>query len=128
MKAKLLIAGSRSFDHYDLFEYYMSLYYCPCDLFEIVSGGARGADSLGERWAKEKGVRVKQFLPDYNSAPNPKQAPLIRNAKMAEYADIALIFWDGKSRGTANMMAELAKLGKSFNVVGLGPEENADGE
>lgn len=55
---KVIVAGSRDFDQYILLKAKMVHYlsrYKPHEV-EIVSGGARGADSLGERFAKEKVV------------------------------------------------------------------------
>lgn len=73
---------------------------------EIVSGTARGADQLGERYAFERGLPVKQFPADWDQ--HGKSAGYIRNAQMAEYADAAVIFWDGTSRGSKHMI-DLAK-------------------
>lgn len=73
---------------------------------EIVSGTARGADQLGERYAFEHGFPVKHFPADWDQ--HGKSAGYIRNAQMAEYADAAVIFWDGMSRGSKHMI-DLAK-------------------
>lgn len=70
----------------------------------VVSGKARGVDTLGEQWAEEHGKSVKPFPADwskYHRAAGP-----IRNRQMAEYADALIAVWDGKSRGTANMIKE----------------------
>jgi hypothetical protein len=102
---KVIIAGGRDF--YD----YGSLYrYCDYVLLnqtdiEVVSGCANGADSLGERYAKEKGYPIKKFKADWNKFN--KSAGFKRNAEMAEYADALIVFWDRKSKGTKNMI-ELA--------------------
>jgi len=85
---------------------------------EVVSGGAYGVDSQGEYWAKDHGVAIRVFKPDWASfgkAAGPK-----RNRQMAEYADTLLAFWDGVSSGTANMIAWMAAFRKPFRVVLLG--------
>ena len=81
---------------------------------EIVSGTARGADQLGERYAREKGFSIKRFPADWSLG---KVAGYLRNKEMAEYANGLVAFWDGKSRGT-KMMIDLAKEhGLSIRVV-----------
>lgn len=89
---------------------------------EIVSGGARGVDSAAEDYAQEHGWPFREFLPDYEHALNPKYAPLERNQRMSEYADVGLCFWDGYSRGTLHMISCMAKLGKRVFVVGCKKE------
>lgn len=69
---------------------------------EVVSGGARGVDSLGEAWAKANGVGIKSFPADW--CKYGRGAGPIRNAEMAEYADALIAIWDGKSPGTADMV------------------------
>ena len=71
---------------------------------EIVSGGASGADSVGEHFAKESGIVCKIFPADWSTYG--KSAGPIRNGQMAEYADAVILFPGG--RGTANMR-KLAK-------------------
>ena len=87
------------------------------DITEIVSGGAAGADKLGERWAREHGVPVKLFPADWKAhsiATRP-----VRNRQMAEYADALIALWDSTSRGTANMIEEAKARGlvlKTFRL------------
>lgn len=73
---------------------------------EIVSGTAKGADQLGERFAKEHNYQIKQFPADWNTYG--KKAGYIRNKQMAEYADALVAFWNGESKGTKSMI-ELAE-------------------
>jgi hypothetical protein len=82
----------------------------PVDQIEIISGGARGADRLGERYAKERGITLKIMPADWQTYG--KSAGYRRNAQMAEYATHAIIFWDKQSLGTKNMidLAEEYKL------------------
>jgi len=99
---KVIIAGSRKFNDYKKL--------CKiCDHLlqnqtniEIVSGTAKGADKLGEQYAKERGFKLTKFPANWNKygkAAGPK-----RNQQMAQYADALIAFWDGKSRGTKNMI------------------------
>lgn len=69
---------------------------------EIVSGKAKGADTLGEKWAKERGLKIKSFPADWDQFGN--SAGPIRNAQMADYGTHLVAFWDGRSRGTLNMV------------------------
>lgn len=105
---KVVIAGSRGFKNYILLEAKLSHYLSKKNLedVEVVSGGANGADLLGERFAKEKGCKIKRFIPDWDG--QGKSAGYIRNWEMAKYADACVVFWDGKSKGTKHMM-DLAK-------------------
>ena len=100
------MAGTRSFDDYGLLQSKLGFYLQNRTDVEIVSGTARGADQLGERYAIERGLPVKQFPADWDRYG--KSAGYKRNAQMAEYADAAVIFWDGTSRGSKHMI-ELAK-------------------
>lgn len=76
---------------------------------EIVSGGARGADSLGERYAKENSIAIKRFTPDWDGLG--KRAGFVRNQDMGNYADTVVAFWDGESSGTKHMIEFATKIG-----------------
>lgn len=69
---------------------------------EIVSGTAKGADKMGEFYAKQKGFDIKEFPANWDKYG--KSAGHIRNKQMAEYADMLILFWDGVSRGSKNML------------------------
>ena len=68
----------------------------------ILSGTARGADKLGERWAAENSVRLEYYPANWDRYG--KSAGYRRNAKMAANADAMIALWDGKSRGTKHMI------------------------
>jgi len=69
-----------------------------------------GADYIGELYAKHIGVPVRDFPADWIAHGN--AAGPMRNRQMAKYADALIAFWDGKSKGTANMINEMKRLGK----------------
>jgi hypothetical protein len=69
---------------------------------EVISGGAGGADRLGEAWAARNGIPVKRFPADW--ARYGKGAGPVRNREMALYAEALVAFWDGRSPGTKNMI------------------------
>jgi hypothetical protein len=87
-------------------------------LTEIVSGKARGIDQLGEAWARAREIPVKEFPADWDM--HGKIAGVIRNREMAEYADGALVLWDGKSRGSQNMYGTMRRLGKPALCITYG--------
>ncbi len=88
--------------------------YLPEGVEEIVSGGARGIDSAARQYAQEKGIKLKEFLPDYATHGN--RAPLLRNLEIIDYSDLVLAFWDGKSRGTKFVIDHCKKKGKPCKI------------
>jgi hypothetical protein len=99
---KVIIAGGRDFSDYQLLVEKCDKYLANKTNIEIVSGTAKGADSLGERYAKDKGYSVKTFPADW--AAFGKRAGYLRNEQMANYANALIAFWDGESRGTKHMI------------------------
>jgi hypothetical protein len=98
---KVIIAGSRNFNDYNLLKSSCDNLLTQFNNIEIVSGTARGADKLGERYAREKGYSIKEFPANWNLG---KSAGYIRNDEMAQYADMLIAFWDGTSKGTKHMI------------------------
>ena len=105
---KLAIIGSRNLS-VDI-ESYM-----PSGISEIVSGGARGIDACAAEYATKKGLKLTEFFPEYSRYG--RAAPIKRNELIAEYADEAIAFWDGKSKGTKNTIGLFERLGKRVNVI-----------
>lgn len=64
----------------------------------IVSGGARGADTLAREYAVRNNIPLLEFLPKY--AIYGRKAPIMRNIQIVDNCDLLLAFWDGTSRGT----------------------------
>lgn len=81
----------------------------------VVSGGARGADTLAERWAKSRGVPTEVYPADWER--HGKSAGFIRNKLIVDNADAVLAFWDGQSRGTKMTIDLAVKLKKPVRVV-----------
>jgi hypothetical protein len=111
---KLIVAGSRDFSDYDLLQKSINEICNKYNITEIVSGTARGADSLGELYAKDNGILCSKFPAEWDRYG--KSAGHKRNYDMAKYADIAIVFWDEKSRGTKNMIDTMKKLKKPLIV------------
>lgn len=108
---RVIVAGGRDFSNYELLESKLNrILQNITDEIVIVCGMARGADTLGERYAKANGIRVEYYPADWNKYG--KSAGYIRNEQMAKNADALIAFWDGKSKGTKNMIdvAEKYKL------------------
>lgn len=109
---KLIVAGSRGWTDYDslkvnLNEILADLYLdTPFEVVTIVSGTARGADQLGERFAGEYNYLVQKFPANWEK--EGKRAGILRNIEMAKVANACVVFWDGKSKGTQHMI-ETAK-------------------
>lgn len=80
---------------------------------EIVCGKAAGIDTVGEAWAISNGIRVAEFPAEWELG---KHAGMLRNAQMAEYADAALVIWDGKSKGSADMLKQMHRLAKPVAI------------
>ena len=106
---RVIVAGSRSFSDYEMLKYYLDKVLANVkDPIEIVSGHARGADALGERYAKERGYGLITFPADWASFG--KLAGFRRNVQMARYADALVAFHDGESRGTQHMIETMRSL------------------
>lgn len=97
---KVAIVGSRDYPDLDAVRDYILDVYTddgtPFDM-EIVSGGARGIDSMAEAVAKQLRMPTKIFLPDWEKYS--QSAGLKRNTQIVEYADEGVVFWNGTSRG-----------------------------
>lgn len=115
---KVVIFGSRDFNNYELLKE-------KCDVYLqnkkethhiiIVSGHARGADTLGEQYAKEKDYELETYPADWDKYG--KKAGFIRNEQMGDIANAAIGFWDGKSHGTKHMIDYCKNKGLDVRVV-----------
>ena len=108
---KLAIIGSRNIQIDDLSPY------IPSDCDEIISGGARGVDTCAAEFARDHGLKLTEFLPEYDKYG--RAAPIVRNRAIAQAADEVLAFWDGSSRGTKSVIDFCKKTSKPCRVVML---------
>ena len=109
---RVIIAGSRSFSNYELLkEHCLSLLQEKRRTHRviIVSGHARGTDTMGERFAKEHGLPCEYYPANWQI--HGRAAGPIRNKEMANNADALIAFWDGQSRGTLSMINLARKMG-----------------
>lgn len=102
---KTIIAGGRHYQFNDTDREFLDT----LEITEVVCGGATGADEGGRLWAISRGIPVKMFPADWKN--HGKAAGPIRNREMAEYCEQLVAFWDGKSRGTKNMIETAKRLG-----------------
>lgn len=105
---RLAIIGSRGL-HVENLEKYI-----PDGVTEIVSGGAKGIDRQAAEFAILNDIPLKEFLPEYSKYG--RAAPLKRNAEIAEYAHMALAFWNGTSKGTLHTISLFKSLGKTVLI------------
>ena len=102
---KVIIAGSRDIVDYDIVEKAVNLSNFKID--EVVCGGARGVDFLGQQWALNNKVPVSSFIAEW--VQYGKAAGHIRNGKMANYADAAIVIIKNRSKGSLNMIENAKK-------------------
>lgn len=89
----------------------------PFKITEVVCGEASGVDTYGKNWALRNNIPVKSFPADWDK--HNKAAGPIRNGEMAKYADVLVAVWDGKSRGTKNMIDQAIKHGLHILLVNM---------
>lgn len=113
---KVIVAGSRNFNNYNLLEKILDEFNSQVQsIDEIVCGEARGADSLGRRWAEKNNIPVKSFPAQWEKFG--KSAGFLRNRQMGDYADYLIAFWDGQSKGTKHMIDYMREAQKHGRVI-----------
>ena len=108
---KLAVVGSRSFNDFNLLHAKL----CQIHISEIVSGGARGADSLGAEFAKENNIKLTVFPAEWDHYG--KSAGYIRNKRIIENCDQVIAFWDGNSKGTEHSINLAKQMNKPTTIV-----------
>lgn len=108
---KVAVIGSRSFNDYEEVKRILS----SINITEIISGGAKGADTLGEQYAKDKGIPTKIFLPDWDK--HGKIAGFLRNTDIIENSELVVAFWDQTSKGTKDSIDKANKLNKKVLII-----------
>lgn len=107
---RILVAGSRGYEDYEQFSDFMFHYVKVITLTTnpneepvFITGKARsGADDMIIRWCKENGYRWCEYPADWEK--HGKAAGMIRNRQMGLVATHLIVFWDGRSKGTRNML------------------------
>lgn len=115
---RISIIGSRTFNDYDFLKKTILENIDVDDIDEVVSGGANGADKLGEQFAEEFDLSTNIYLPDWKK--HGKSAGFIRNADIIKNSDYVFAFWDGQSKGTLNSINIAKKLNKKIKTIYTG--------
>nr|DAS94925.1 MAG TPA: Protein of unknown function (DUF2493) [Caudoviricetes sp.] len=117
MSIKLLIAGSQSFTDYERFKVYVNKFIQGLDKKEItiIEGGAKGTDRMAREFAIENNIPYITMEADWDT--HGKAAGMIRNRQMGEKATHAILFWDGESPGTRNMISICEELNVTLRIV-----------
>lgn len=108
---KVAVIGSRGFTDYEEMKRILS----SIKITLLISGGAIGADKLGERYAKENNIETKIYLPDWNK--HGKCAGFLRNTQIIEDAELVIAFWNGNSKGTLDSIKKAEKLNKKTLII-----------
>lgn len=112
---KLIVAGSRHIDDVEFIESVLDGIRLNKTIECVISGMARGPDTIGEEWAKKHGIPVMASPANWKKYG--KAAGPIRNAEMAEIGDAVVAFWDGISTGTKDMCKRMVKMKKSIRII-----------
>ena len=111
----LAIIGSRSFKDYHLLKSTIDDFIKEHQVREIVSGGAIGADSLAEIYARENNIKMTVLKPDWKAYG--KSAGFLRNTDIINESDVVIAFWDGRSPGTKNSIETARKQDKPVFII-----------
>lgn len=115
---KVGIVGSRSITNYKKVKEYLDAFkdITLSEIF-VISGGAKGVDSLAIKWAKENNLQYKEILPDWDKYG--KKAGMLRNTQIAEECDELIAFWDGRSKGTMDTFNKVKTMKKPAFLINL---------
>ena len=119
---KLAIVGSRTFNDYNLLVEFIEKNYDIDEITHIVSGGARGADSLGERFAEEFDKEKIIFPAEWKKYG--KSAGFKRNVDIIENCDECVCFWDGESHGTKHDIELCKEKEKPYKICYFKGKDN----
>ena len=108
---KVAVVGSRGFSDYKLLSETLD----KIKITLIISGSAKGADTLGEQYAKENGIETKIFLPDWEK--HGKAAGMLRTTDIINESEVVIAFWDGSSKGTLDSINKAKKLNKKLIII-----------
>ncbi len=111
---KLAIVGGRDFDNYKLLDEQVTLL-APSNTTSIVSGGARGADSLAQWYAINHGLEIIVYQADWDL--HGKSAGCRRNILIVGTCDGLIAFWDGKSKGTKHSIDLATQANKLIKII-----------
>ena len=119
---KIAIIGSRGFTNKQLLD--KTLEPLKNKITLVVSGGAKGADKLGEQWALDNKIETLIFLPDWDK--HGKRARFIRNEDIIKNSEVCLAFWDGESPGTRHSLTLCKKHDVPYKIIFLQYEKRIE--
>jgi hypothetical protein len=112
---RLGIVGSRTFTNYALLESTILHFMKNNNVIQIITGGAKGADTLAEKFATENNIQCIVFKPDWKKSW--KRAGFMRNTTIVENSDYVIAFWDGRSTGTLDTLTKCEKLNVEALII-----------
>lgn len=107
---KLAVIGSRTFRDKRL----LAKVLAEMNPDEVISGGADGADKLGEQWAKKFNIPTQIFYPNHKVYRHPYHH---RNRLIVEACDELVAFWDGSSTGTKYTINYAKRMNKPVTII-----------
>ena len=121
MKYRIAVGGCRYYNNYDVFCEFLDECFIQLDKKDItiLSGKCSGVDNMAERYAIEKGYDLETYPAEWNKFG--KSAGPKRNRIMAERADLVMVFWDYKSKGTKNLIEYATKFNKPVKIKDITP-------
>ena len=127
---RVAVVGSRSITDQDLINYHLDMLLLPCggengDEVTIISGGAKGVDSLAREWARLNNKDFILFKPYHlidNSVMYHPRYYFVRNKQIVDNSDMVICFWDGKSNGAKDAIKYARKCNKELRVITLDHE------
>jgi len=114
MEKKIAIIGSRDFKNKKLLGLHMKKLKESHTITHIVSGGAKGADTMGVQWANKNDIETIVYYPDFKKH---KRAYHFRNRQIVHESDIIVAFWNGNSTGTKYTINYAKTLEKEVLVI-----------
>ena len=112
---KVIVAGGRDFNDYNLLSEKLDKLFSKRADVVIVSGMAKGVDSLAVKYAEDNKLRVSEFPAKW--AKHGNASGFRRNVEMARFADACVCFWNGKSAGTKHMIDTAKRMNLKLRVI-----------
>ena len=118
METRVIVCGGCHYNDYEVFKNQLDQVLAEYENVTLVSGHAKGVDTMAERYASEKKIPIKVFSAEWTKYG--KVAGPIRNTAMLKYAleqnAVVAAFWNCTSRGTGNMLKQAKRAGVECHV------------
>jgi len=118
METRIIVCGGCNYSNYEAFKRQLDQVLAKYENVTLISGHAKGVDTMAECYASEKKIPIKVFPAEWTKYG--KAAGPIRNTAMLQYAleqtAVVVAFWNGASRGTGNMLKQAEKTGVECHV------------